>query len=51
MTLEYVLKANGLDARPDDATAEVNVRTDISFDAMAGAFTGLDAEYVTYLNH
>ncbi|MDE5978158.1 MAG: ABC transporter substrate-binding protein [Turicibacter sp.] len=47
MTLEYVLKANGLDARPDDSTAEVNVRTDISFDAMAGAFTGLDAEYVT----
>lgn len=47
MTLEYVLKANGLDARPDDPTAEVNVRTDISFDAMAGAFTGLDAEYVT----
>ncbi len=47
MTLEYVLKANGLDARPDDETAEVNVRTDISFDAMAGAFTGLDAEYVT----
>ena len=47
MTLEYVLKANGVDARPDDATAEVNVRTDISFDAMAGAFTGLDAEYVT----
>ena len=32
MTLEYVLKANGLDARPDDETAEVNVRTDISFD-------------------
>lgn len=47
MTLEYVLKANGLDARPDDETAEVNVRTDISFDAMAGAFTGLDTEYVT----
>ena len=47
MTLEYVLKSQGLDARPDDKTAEVNVRTDISFDAMAGAFTGLDAEYVT----
>lgn len=47
MTLEYVLKSKGLNARPDDTTAEVNVRTDISFDAMAGAFTGLDAEYVT----
>ena len=47
MTLEYVLKSKGLDARPDDETAEVNVRTDITFDAMAGAFVGLDAEYVT----
>lgn len=47
MTLEYVLKSKGLDARPDNPDAEVNVRTDIAFDAMAGAFTGLDAEYVT----
>ena len=47
MTLEYVLKSKGLDARPDDKNAEVNVRTDIAFDAMAGAFTGLDADYVT----
>ncbi|MGL4335565.1 MAG: ABC transporter substrate-binding protein [Turicibacter sp.] len=47
MTLEYVLKSKGLDARPDDTTAQVNVRTDIQFDAMAGAFVGLDAEYVT----
>ncbi len=47
MTLEYVLKSKGLGALTDDETAEVNVRTDIQFDAMAGAFVGLDAEYVT----
>src|SRR5699024_4891777 len=33
MTLEYVLKSNGLDLDKD-----VEVRTDIQFDAMAGAF-------------
>lgn len=47
MTLEYVLKLKGLNIATDDVSADVNVRTDISFDAMAGAFTGLDAEYVT----
>ena len=47
MALEYALKTYGLDARPDDTSAEVNVRTDIQFDAMAGAFVGLDASYVT----
>lgn len=47
MTLEYVLKSKGLNIATDDDSADVNVRTDISFDAMAGAFTGLDAEYVT----
>ena len=42
MTLEYVLRKNGLEPGRD-----VNVRTDIQFDVMAGAFTGGEGDYVT----
>ncbi|MGO1470000.1 MAG: ABC transporter substrate-binding protein [Tissierella sp.] len=42
MTLEYVLKSKGLDLEKD-----VNVRTDIQFDAMAGAFLSGEGDYVT----
>jgi len=42
MTLEYVLKSNGLDLDKD-----VEVRTDIQFDAMAGAFLAGEGDYVT----
>ncbi|MBS4539239.1 ABC transporter substrate-binding protein [Clostridium sp. D2Q-11] len=42
MTLEYVLKSNGLVLGED-----VNVRTDIQFAAMAGAFLGGEGDYVT----
>lgn len=41
MTLEYVLKKNGLKLGTD-----VEVRTDIQFDMMAGAFTGGEGDYV-----
>lgn len=41
MTLEYVLKKHGLELGTD-----VNVRTDIQFDVMAGAFTGGEGDYV-----
>lgn len=41
MTLEYVLKKNGLDLEKD-----VTVRTDIQFDVMAGAFIGGEGDYV-----
>ncbi len=41
MTLEYVLKQKGIIPGVD-----VNVRTDIQFNLMAGAFEGSDAEYV-----
>lgn len=47
MTLEYVLKTNGLDVGVDDASKAVNVRTDIQFAAMAGAFLSGDGDYVT----
>ncbi len=42
MTLEYVLKKYGLQPGED-----VNVRTDIQFGMMAGAFTGGEGDYVT----
>lgn len=41
MTLEYVIKSNGLKI-PED----VNVRTDIQFDVMAGAFIAGEGDYV-----
>ena len=42
MTLLYVLRQKGIVPGTD-----VNVRTDIQFNLMAGAFEGSDAEYVT----
>ena len=42
MTLLYVLKQKGLTPGQD-----VNVRTDIQFNLMAGAFEGSDSDYVT----
>nr|WP_069997412.1 ABC transporter substrate-binding protein [Cellulosilyticum sp. I15G10I2] len=45
MTLEYVLKNNGLTI--GEANSDVNVRTDIQFAAMGGAFTGGEGDYVT----
>lgn len=47
MTLEYVLKSKGLNYGQDDKTKEVNVRTDVDFAALAGAFTGGQGDYVT----
>ncbi len=46
MVLEYVLKSHGLDARQDDATAEVNIRTDVQFDVMGGVFVSGQSDYV-----
>lgn len=42
MTLEYVLKKHGLEPGKD-----LEVRTDIQFDVMAGAFIGGEGDYVT----
>ena len=42
MTLEYVLKQKGIDPSKD-----VNLDDSISFDLMAGAFAGGNADYVT----
>ncbi len=47
MTLEYVLKNKGLLLGEDGASGQVNVRTDIQFAAMGGAFAGGEGDYVT----
>lgn len=47
MTLEYGIKQNGLIIGTDTANGEVDVRTDIQFGVMAGAFTGGEGDYVT----
>ena len=46
MVLEYVLKQKGLDVGRDDPTNEVNVRTDVQFDVMAGVFASGQGDYV-----
>ncbi len=47
MSLEYVLKTHGLEVGQNDPTKEVNVRTDVSFDVMAGVFTAGQSDFVT----
>ena len=47
MTLEYAVKNSGLTIGTNTAKGEVNVRTDIQFGVMAGAFTGGEGDYVT----
>lgn len=47
MTFEYVLKNAGLNIGEDDPSAEVNVRTDVQFGVMAGAFAAGEADYTT----
>ncbi len=47
MTLEYVLKTNGLDIGVDDESKTVNVRTDIQFAAMGGSFLSGEGDFVT----
>ncbi len=47
MTLEYVLKNYGLTIGENVSNGSVNVRTDIQFAAMAGAFTSGEGDYVT----
>ena len=38
--MEYVLKKNGLTIGTNTEAGEVNVRTDVQFGVMAGAFAG-----------
>lgn len=47
MTLEYVLKKNGLTIGTNKEAGEVNVRTDVQFGVMTGAFAAGEADYTT----
>lgn len=47
MVLEYVLKSKGYDIGRDEKGHEITIRTDVSFDVMAGAFTAGKDEFVT----
>ena len=47
MTLEYVLKQAGLEIAKNSDEADVNVRTDVAFAAMAGAFLNGEGDYTT----
>lgn len=47
MTLEYVLKKAGLTIAKNSFDADVNVRTDVAFGAMAGAFLSGEGDFTT----
>ena len=47
MTLEYVLKQAGLKVGQDDDSKDVNVRTDVAFAALAGAFLEGEGDFVS----
>ena len=47
MVLEYILKNAGLEVGVNDASKDVNVRTDVQFAAMAGAFISGEGDYVS----
>lgn len=47
MVLEYILKTNNLDIGKNDPNANINVRSDIQFSAMGGAFTSGEGDYVS----
>lgn len=47
MVLEYVLKQKGYDVGRDTTNEEINIRTDIQFDVMAGAFSSGNGDFVT----
>lgn len=47
MTLEYLLKNEGLTLGEDTSSGQVNVRTDVQFGVMAGAFAAGEADYTT----
>ena len=47
MTLEYVIKNKGLNIGKNTNKGEVNVRTDVQFNVMSGAFIAGEGDYVT----
>ena len=47
MILEYVLKQKGYEVSNSDENAQIYIRTDVTFDVMAGAFASGDDDFVT----
>ena len=47
MTLEYVIKQAGLTLKQNSFEYDVNVRTDVQFGAMSGAFISGEGDYTT----
>lgn len=47
MTLEYVLKQNGVEIGTDTDKGQCNVRSDVNFAAMSGAFAAGEADFTT----
>lgn len=47
MTLEYVIKQSGLSLLKNSFEADVNVRTDVQFGAMSGAFISGEGDFTT----
>ncbi len=47
MILEHILRNKGIEFGENDPTKSVNIRTDVSFDAMSGVFVAGESDYVT----
>lgn len=47
MILEHILREKGIEFGENDPSKEVNIRTDVSFDAMSGVFVSGQSDYVT----
>ena len=47
MTLEYIIKKAGLTLKQNSFEMDVNVRTDVQFAAMSGAFISGEGDYTT----
>lgn len=47
MTLEHILREKGIEFGENDPSKAVNIRTDVSFDAMTGVFVTGESDFVT----
>ncbi len=47
MILEHILREKGIEFGENDPSKDVNIRTDVSFDAMSGVFVSGQSDYVT----
>lgn len=47
MILEHILRTKGIEFGENDPSKDVNIRTDVSFDATTGVFVAGESDYVT----